>query len=160
MHVLLCRIDDVTYAVRIADVEKVVRAAAVVPVPGAPDVVMGLLDLRGSPVVVLDARRRFGHESRPLVPSDRFVVARAAGRRIALRVDAAESIVTLDEAAVDDPRRHAVGARHVEGVVSLDDGLVFVHDVARFLEATEADALDAALTAHDGLSASRAAAAT
>lgn len=147
MHVLLCRIDGVTYALRTADVDEVVRAAAVVPVPGAPDVVLGLLDLRCAPVAVLDARRRFGHLPRPLMASERFVVARAAGRRVALRVDAVETIATLDDAAIEDPRRHAVGARHVEGVVSLDDGLVFVHDVTRFLAATEAEALDAALAA-------------
>jgi purine-binding chemotaxis protein CheW len=147
MDVLLCRIDGVTYALRTTDVVEVVRAAAVVPVPGAPDVVLGLLDLRGAPVAVLDGRRRFGHPPRSIDPTERFVVAQAADRRVALRVDAAESIATLDEAAIEDPARHAVGARHVEGVVALGDGLVLVHDVTRFLAATEAEALDAALAA-------------
>lgn len=147
MHVLLCRIDDVRYALRLQDVVEVVRAAAVVPIPGAPPVVLGLLDLRGEPVPVLDARRRFGHPMRALHPDEHFVVARAGDRPVALRVDRADTLGTLDEAALEDPRRHVVGARHVDGVVALDDGLVLLHDVRTFLAATEADALDEALRA-------------
>ena len=147
MHVLLCRIDAVRYALPVRDVLEVVRAAAVVPVPGAPPVVLDLLDLRGRPVPVLDARRRFGHAPRALHPDERFVVARAGERQVALRVDATETLATIDDAALEDPRRHVVGARHVEGVVALDDGLVLLHDVRTFLAATEAAALDEVVAA-------------
>lgn len=147
MQVLLCRIADVRYALALADVDEVVRAAAVTPLPGAPPVILGLLDLRGAPVPVLDARRRFGHPERPLDPAERFVVARAGARRVALRVDAADGVAELDPALVEDPRRHVPLARHVAGVAALPDGLVLVHDVATFLAAAEAEALTEALAA-------------
>lgn len=145
MDVLLCRIDDTRYAVPARDVEEVVRAAAVTPVPGAPAVILGLLDLRGAPVPVLDARRRFGHPTRALDPSERFVVARAGARRVALRVDAVDALQPVDPADVEDPRRHVPTARHVAGVIALPDGLALIHDVATFLSAAEQASLDEAM---------------
>jgi purine-binding chemotaxis protein CheW len=150
--IVVCRIEAVRYGVRAADVEEIVRAAAVTPLPGAPAVILGLLNLRGAPVPVLDARRRFGHPARALHPDEQFVVARAGGmgaaaRRVALRVDGAEALVEVPAGAIEDPRRHVATAAHVEGVVALDDGLLLIHDVARFLARAEAESLDAALDA-------------
>lgn len=150
MRVLTFTIAGVRYGVAADVVDEVVRAAAPTPLPGAPSVVLGLLDVRGAPVPLLDARRRFGHPPRPLDPDEQFVIARLAGgpdaRRVALRVDRAEALVEVDPAAIEDPRRHvASAAPQVAGVVALDDGLLLVHDVARFLAAAEAEALEAAL---------------
>lgn len=142
--VVVCRIDATRYGVPAADVEEIVRAAAVTPLPGAPAVILGLLNLRGAPVPVLDARRRFGHPARALDPGEQFVIARAGGRRVALRVDAAESLLEVAADAIDDPRRHVAAVAHVAGVVALDDGLLLVHDVAHFLSRAEAESLDAA----------------
>ena len=144
LTLVVCAIDGVRYAVRAADVVEVVRAAALVPLPGAPDVILGLLDLRGVPVPVLDARRRFGHPPRALDPAERFVVADAGARRVALRVDHALALVEVDASAVEDPRRHVAGVAQVAGVVALADGLLLIHDVVGFLSAAEAEALDRA----------------
>lgn len=146
MHAVIFTIDDRRYGVPVADVVEIVRAVAITRVPGTPPAVAGVIDVRGTVVPVLDTRRRFGHPPRALSPDERFVIARAGARMVALRADD----VALEELApgqLDDAAARVAAADHIVGIARLPDGLVLVHDVARFLSAAESDALDGALAA-------------
>lgn len=128
------------FAVASAKVERVVRAAAVTPLPQAPAVVLGVVDVAGEIVPVMDMRSRLGSPPKELQPEDLFLFARSGERRIALVVDAIDDLVRIGAAqplTVDTP--------HFRGVVRLPDGLLLIHDVDAFLDPTEKEQLDAAL---------------
>lgn len=140
---LVFRIDDQRYALPAEDVAEVLAAVTIARLPKAPAVVEGIIDLRGRLVPVLDLRARFRHPPRALDLSDRLVVARAAGRLVALRVDEAIGLEPMGQVRALDglvPR-----AGYVAGVARLDDGLVLVHDLATFLTEAESEAIDRAL---------------
>lgn len=145
MHAVIFTIDDRRYGVPVADVVEIVRAVAITRVPGAPPAVAGVIDVRGTVVPVLDTRLRFGHPPRALSPDERFVIARAGARTVALRADDVAALEELAPAQLDDAAARVAAADHIVGIARLPDGLVLVHDVARFLSAAEADALDGAL---------------
>jgi len=144
-EVLLFTLEGQRYALRSADVGELVRAARLTPLPRAPDVVEGLLNLRGELLPVLDLRRRFRLPPRPLSPADHFIVARAGARQVVLRVDRAEGLLALEPGALDTSPRELPGVGYVAGALKLPDGLVLVHDLATFLSEAESLALDAAL---------------
>jgi len=122
---------------------------AITPLPNAPPLIEGVVNVRGQVLPVLDVRARFRLPARPLDPSDLFIVAAAAGgRAVILRVDTATHIAELDDAAVDPTR-----AAYEAGVVTLEDGMVLVHDVTAFLSAAETAAIDAAIDAAIGAAA-------
>lgn len=126
------------------------RAAAITPVPKAPAVVEGVIDVRGDVVPVVGLRRRLGLTPTPVQPSDVLVRVRLPGRVIALRAD---EVVDLVEVPTD--RRIPVDdvlpdATHLDGVARLDDGLLLIHDVPAFLSSEEARTLDDALDDHLG----------
>ena len=131
------------YALPLAGVERIVRAAAVTPLPGAPEIVLGALDLEGSIVPVLDLRKRLLLPGRQVTPSDQFVIVATARRRLALVVDAA--IGVIEHGAADDPARLAPGLERFRGILAGGDGLVLIHDLEAFLSLDEADALDRSL---------------
>jgi purine-binding chemotaxis protein CheW len=133
------------YGLPAADVRELVRAVAVVPLPRAPAVVKGVIDLRGRVVPVLDVRRRFGLPAREVDPADHFVVARAGERLLALHVDRATDLVEVGAADLADARGLVPGAEYVAWVARGPHDLVLVHDLATFLSRAEAEALDAAL---------------
>lgn len=149
-EVLLFTLERQRYGLPVEDVRELVRAARLTHLPQAPDVVEGLLNLRGELLPVLDLRRRFRHPARPLSPMDHFIVARAGPRPVALRVDRAEGLHIIAAHEWDASPRELPGVGFVAGVAKLPDGLVLVHDLRSFLSEAEALHLDTALGARPG----------
>jgi purine-binding chemotaxis protein CheW len=146
-EVLLFTLERQRYGLPVASVRELVRAARLTPLPRAPDVVEGLLNLRGELIPVLDLRRRFRHAARPLSPGDHFIVATTGARAVALRVDRAEGLHVIAPDEWDTSPRELPGVGYVAGAAKLPDGLVLVHDLRSFLSEAEALQLDTALGA-------------
>jgi purine-binding chemotaxis protein CheW len=145
LPILLAEFGGSRIALRAADVRGVLRAVTVAPLPGAPPVVEGIIDVRGRLNVVYDLRPRLRLPPKPTSPDDHLILARSGGRDVALRVDRAVDLLTVPLSRVHDPAMP--GARALVGVVSLPDGLVLIHDLHAFLTEAESEGLDAALAA-------------
>src|SRR5947209_286603 len=102
LEVLVFEIEGRRYGLAAVVVRELLRMVAVVPLPGAPAVVEGVVNLRGAIVPVLDLRQRFGLPARPATPADHLIVAEADGRPVALRVDRAVELLPLAAAEVED----------------------------------------------------------
>jgi len=144
-EVLLFTLEGQRYALPLEDVRELVRAVRLTPLPRAPAVVEGLLDLRGELLPVLDLRRRFRLPARRLSPSDHLIVAQAGRRNLALRVDRAEGLLALEPGQLDASPRELPGVGYVAGALKLPDGLVLLHDLRTFLSEAEALELEEAL---------------
>jgi purine-binding chemotaxis protein CheW len=129
-------------------VREIARMVHVAPLSGAPEPVEGVVVVRGEPVPVLDLRARLGLPPRTRRESDYLIVAAAGGRTVALRVDDVEDVAELPDAAVRGAAGMLSAAPTVAGVARLDDGLLLVHDVDRFLSRSEAEVLDVAMRRH------------
>ena len=132
-----------SYGIAAAAVVELVRAATIVPLPGAPAIVEGVINLRRRLIPVLDIRARFNLAPHPLALSDRFIIAEAGGRIVALRVDHVSAVVRFDAADIESAEALIPGAGYLAGVARLADGLVLIHDLCSFLKPAEEDALAA-----------------
>lgn len=126
-------------------VERVVRMVAVRPLPKAPPIVCGVVNLQGRILPVVDAARRFGLPPRPLRLEDQLLVARTPRRSLAMVVDGASGVLPRDAADQVSAEALVPGAEYLQGVLRLPDGLILVHDLDAFLSLEEAQALDEAL---------------
>lgn len=140
-------LDDRAYALRLAAVERVERMASVTPLPKAPEIVMGVVNVRGRIVPVLDIRRRFRLPGREVALSDHFIIARTSRRVVALAADAVAGVCAYPEEAVVEAQSILPGVEYVEGVVKLADGLILIHDLDKFLSLEEGESLDRSLPA-------------
>jgi purine-binding chemotaxis protein CheW len=147
MELLVVELEGQRYGLRAEAVREVVRAATITALPNAPNVVEGVINIRGAVVAVLDLRRRFDLAARPLDHSEYFVLALAGNRDVALRVDRAMELISVDDAEIDRAEALLSRNRYVAGVAKLPDGLVLIHDLETFLSAAEAAAVDQALAA-------------
>jgi purine-binding chemotaxis protein CheW len=147
LEVLVFEVGGQTYGLPTVDVRELVRAVAITPLPNAPAVIEGVVNVRGRVLPVLDVRARFRLPPRSLDPSDHFIVASAGPRGVILRVDRASNLALVDEASVQPPQTLGPSATYVAGVAKLDGGLMLIHDLATFLSAAEAASLDEALDA-------------
>jgi chemotaxis signal transduction protein len=130
-HVSL-RIGVELYAVGVEHVLEVAELGAVTPVPGAPPAVLGVWNLRGQILPVLDLGSLLG-----LAPSTerrRLVVAEAAGRRAGLAVDEVSDVGTLPSPTEETESELLAGATLTEA------GLVGHVDVLRLFGVLESAA--------------------
>jgi purine-binding chemotaxis protein CheW len=148
-ELLVFELEGVSLALPASRVDEVLRAAALLPLPTAPPVVMGLLDLRGAPVPVLDLRPRLGLPARPLRASEHFVVFRALGRQLALRVDRALDVARGGPTASFEADAAFAPDALLAGVTRRPGGLLLIHDPDRFLSSDEVLALDASVRGRD-----------
>lgn len=148
MQLLLTQIGDHRYGLPETGIVELLRAVAITPLPKAPAIVEGVINVRGNLVSVLDIRARFRLPPKALDPADHFVVARAGPRKVALRVDAALDLVDVPEGDIDAAEPVSSGATLLAGIAKLPNGLVLIHNLEAFLSQAEAEALDCAMEAH------------
>jgi purine-binding chemotaxis protein CheW len=138
-------LDGQRYALALAAVEKVVRAVEVTRLPAAPDIVLGIINMQGRVIPLVNVRRRFRLPEKEMMLTDQIVIAHTARRPVALVVDAVTGVHEYPEHESVAARDILPGFDYVEGVVKLDDGLVLIHDLERFLSLEEETSLDRAL---------------
>src|SRR5688572_3677891 len=89
MDVLVFEVGGVRYGLPASQVREIVRAVTIVPLPRAPAIVEGVVNVHGTVVPVLDLRTRFRLPAKPLSHTDHLVLAWAGPRLVALRADRA-----------------------------------------------------------------------
>jgi purine-binding chemotaxis protein CheW len=142
--VLVFEIERHRYGIETATLSEIVRAVQPIRLPKAPAVVLGLINVRGTAVPLIDLRLRFGLAQRPVRSDEVFLLARARGRSCALRADVALELVRVPRASiVPAPER----VDYLAGTAVLDDGLLLICDLDTFLDQAELASLDAALEA-------------
>ncbi|HJV67366.1 MAG TPA: chemotaxis protein CheW [Geomonas sp.] len=149
-YLLVFTLDRQRYALRLDRVQRVVRAAAVTPLPKAPEVVLGILDLGGQVVPVINLRRRFRLPERELRSDDQFVVAKAGALTVALAVDAAGEVLEEGELELVPPESVVAGTAFLEGVAATREGLLLIHDLESLLFPSEERQLSQALAEGGG----------
>ncbi|MDP2310388.1 MAG: chemotaxis protein CheW [Pseudomonadota bacterium] len=136
--------DGHQFGLAASDVLEILRAATPSPLPGAPAVVTGILNVRGQLVPVYDIRARFRLNPRPMRSTDHLVVL-DAGRTVAIVVEQVHALVAVPKADISAARDLPASSEGVEGVARLPDGMVVIFDLRSFLAEAEAAELDAAL---------------
>jgi purine-binding chemotaxis protein CheW len=149
-QLVVFRLDERRYALPLAAVERVVRAVDVTPLPKATAIVMGAINVHGRVLPVLNVRKRFLMPEREIGPADWFLLAHTARRTVVLVVDESEGVIERPQDEIVLSTRIAPGLEQFPGVLRLEDGLVLIHDLERFLSLDEARALDGAMDETSG----------
>jgi purine-binding chemotaxis protein CheW len=133
------------YAVPLRAVQRVVRRVEVTPLPSAPSVVLGVIDLQGNIIPVMSMRNRFGMVEPETGLNDQLIVANAGARTVALLVNSVIGVVERKAEEVTETEKIAHGTQYVEGITKLEGGILFIHDLDRFLSKNEEQQLDGLL---------------
>jgi purine-binding chemotaxis protein CheW len=143
-------LDDQRYGLRLSTVERVERMVETTPLPQAPHIVLGIVNLRGRIVPVFNVRRRFGLREREPDPNDHLVIANTSRRTVALAVDEPVGAVEKSIGEVVDKSAILPGIGCIEGVAKSEDGMILIHDLDRFLSIQEENSLEDAMAMHKG----------
>jgi purine-binding chemotaxis protein CheW len=145
LQLVVFRLHDQLYALRLEVVDRIVRIAEITALPSAPDIVLGVINIQGRVIPVVDPCRRFGLPQRELELSDQLIIARTSRRVIGLVVAGVDGVVDCPRSQLSEGQAILADARYVEGVLKREDGLIMIHDLDSFLSPLEDKHLSHAL---------------
>lgn len=145
IRVITFALERQRFALHLAAVERVLPMVHVTPLPAAPPIVIGVINVQGTVIPVVSVRARFGLPGRPLSVVDHLVLARTSRRRLALAVDEVDGVLELRSEAVVPCAQAAPGVQYVEGLAKVDGDLILIHDLESFLSLDEESVLDRSL---------------
>jgi purine-binding chemotaxis protein CheW len=133
------RLKDETYGINVMQVQEVLRISEIAPVPGAPGYVLGIINLRGNVVTVIDTRTRFGLPTGELDDASRIVIIESEQQVVGILVDSVAEVVELRQSEIDSAPNtgNEESSRYIQGVASRDDDLLIVVDLNKLLTEEE-----------------------
>ncbi|MDP2030747.1 MAG: chemotaxis protein CheW [Thiobacillus sp.] len=145
-QLLVFTLGDQRCALYLPVVDRVVRAVEITPLPKAPDIVLGIVNVQGSVIPVINVRKRFGLPQRDIALTDQLVITHTVRRPVALVVDTVTGVIecTAQELVVAEGTLPEL--EYVQGVAKLKDGLILIYNLEQFLSLEEEEFLDQAMT--------------
>lgn len=129
------RLDHETYGINVMQIQEVLRYTEIAPVPGAPDYVLGIINLRGNVVTVIDTRRRFGLLEADVSDHTRIVVIEVAGQVVGILVDSVAEVVYLRQSEIETAPNvgNEESARFIQGVCNKNGELIILVEFEKML---------------------------
>src|ERR1700761_5081062 len=127
---------DLFFAVDVLNVQEVLRFQQMTPVPQAPEVIEGLINLRGQIVTAIDMRRRLGLPPRDGDKAPMNIVVRTSDGAVSLLVDEIGDVLDMDAATYERPPENLDPAARqlILGIYKLKGQLLLVLDAERAVE--------------------------
>jgi purine-binding chemotaxis protein CheW len=146
LQVVGFRIGNETYGVRIAAVREIVRVPEITSVPNAPEIIEGVINLRGKIIPVMDLRKRFGLAEIVTDKKNRILVVDLENKLLGLIVNSASEVLKISPSDIEPPGTvFAEGeSGYVTGVGKLKGRLIILLDINKLLHRPEFKRLEEA----------------
>ena len=127
------------YGINVMQVMEVLRLTEIAPVPGSADYIIGIINLRGNVITVVDTRTLFGLPRTEATDNTRIVVIELADQVVGMLVDSVAEVIYLKQSSIE--RAPNVGTeestKFIQGVSYHNDDLIILLDLNRIIEEDE-----------------------
>lgn len=133
------KLDEERYGVDVMRVQEVLRMTEIAPVPGAPPYVLGIINLRGNVVTVIDTRQRFALPPREADDATRIVIVEVEGQTVGILVDSVAEVVSLRASEIETAPNvgNEESSRYIQGVYSREGDILILVDLNKLLSEEE-----------------------
>lgn len=121
------------FAFEVVTIESIIKLQAITKIPHAPDHVVGVTNLRGNIVPVIDLKTRLGLAKTEPGVDTRIVVALLQDQKIGMVVDAVSQVLEIDDTAIEDAPKisTSIDSSYIRGIVNVEDELVILLDLEK-----------------------------
>ena len=133
------KLDNETYGINVMRVQEVLRYTEIAPVPGAPSYVVGIINLRGNGVTVIDTRQRFGLHSGEISDNTRIVIIEADKQVVGIMVDSVAEVVYLRQSEIETAPNvgNEESAKFIQGVCNKNNELLILVELDKMMSEEE-----------------------
>lgn len=131
LEIVIFQAGPFIFGINVMKVREIITMLPLTPLPGTPEAIMGLIELRGEVMTVIDLPMVIGH-SREVGDDDRLIVCEFNGEKSVLRVDQVTEIKRISWEQIDTPSDLARGVQGItNGVVKTGDQMIILLDYER-----------------------------
>ena len=133
------KLDNETYGINVMQVQEVLRYTEIAPVPGAPSYVLGIINLRGNVVTVIDTRQRFGLYNAEITDNSRIVIIEADKQVVGIMVDSVAEVVYLRQSEIETAPNvgNDESAKFIQGVCNKNGELLILVELDKMMTEEE-----------------------
>nr|WP_286241058.1 chemotaxis protein CheW [Neptuniibacter halophilus] len=132
------KVDNELYGVDVIQVKEVLRYSEITPVPGADYFILGIINLRGNVVTVIDTRQMFGLSRHEPDDDTRIIVVEYNEQEVVgLVVDSVDEVINLPQQDIDrapNATGEETAKRFVQGVCYYNNILIILLDLLKMLQ--------------------------
>lgn len=144
LQLVTFKLGNELYGVDIMSVKEIVRIQPIRPIPNSPSYMIGILNLRGEIIPIIDLHRRFniafanGKEELDELESG-FIILNIYGNQLGIIIDRVSRVVSVDSKEIQAAPNMAggIGSEYIKGVVRNGDGYLIVLDIVRLFDPKE-----------------------
>ena len=133
------KLDNETHGINVMRVQEVLRYTEIAPVPGAPSYVLGIINLRGNVVTVIDTRQRFGLMNAEISDNTRIVIIEADKQVVGIMVDSVAEVVYLRQSEIETAPNvgNEESAKFIQGVCNKNNELLILVELDKMMSEEE-----------------------
>ena len=127
------------FGIKIVRVDEIIRMKEITQLPDSSSYMVGIINLRGNIISVIDLRKRFGIEEPENTDDTRIVVVEFENQKVGLIVDAVSEVFHIDKKEIDDPPKSMVGIKddYLRGIIKINDDIVILLELDDLLRSDE-----------------------
>jgi len=137
------RIGEEEFGVDILMVQEIIRLPTITPIPNAPVFILGMINLRGKIIPVIDLRQRLkirGNKPAATDRSTRILIVEIYNHVTGFIVDSVSEVMKVPISEIE-PTPHLVGAsvdaEYIRGVIKMQNRLIVLLDFRNILKSQE-----------------------
>ncbi|PLW97858.1 MAG: hypothetical protein C0593_07355 [Marinilabiliales bacterium] len=141
MKVLTFGNSDITFAIPVQEVNRVIEIVAIQNLPDTPAYISGFFELANNAIPVIDIGHFFTLKTREPELSDKFIIVSAHQAPIALWVEKVSELMDINDEIIATNKELAYLGEKVKGVIKNQKNLIIICDTQQFLERSQLDDL-------------------
>ena len=148
IQLVVFTLDNQRFALPLSTVERAIRIMEIVPLPKAPEIVIGVINLHGKIIPVVNIRNRFRLPQREINLNDQLIISNTKKRPLAILIDSVLGVFEFPEKRIVSADKILPDIEYIEGVAKLEEGIILIHDIDKFLSLEEEKAIGEAVKEH------------
>ncbi|MBN2160607.1 MAG: purine-binding chemotaxis protein CheW [Spirochaetes bacterium] len=143
LQIVCFKIANEEYGIDILQVQEILKLPKVTKLPKSRPYIMGVMDLRGKVLPIVDLSKRFGIETNRGIESSRAIVVNISGKRVGLGIDSVSHVIKVNSNDIEPPPPvvRGISGKYIVGIAKMEDGFVVVLDINQMFSTEELGSL-------------------
>lgn len=139
MQIVCFKIGGEEYGVEILKVQEILKLPDITALPKSADYIMGIIDLRGKVIPIIDLSIRFGIERTTSQDNLRAIVVDIDGKKVGLAIDSVSHVIRIDSKDIEPPPQivKGISGRYIIGIAKVKDNFIVILDINKIFSSEE-----------------------
>ena len=139
VQLIIFNLGDEEFGVAIGTVREIIRTGSITPIPDSPEFIKGVINVRGEVVATVDLKARFFSRAEKELESKQILITEQDNNIFGLMVGEVTEVLRIPSTSIKPAPELVtnVHEKYVSGVVTLDDRLIILLDLAKIMSVEE-----------------------